>query len=153
MTTPRILRRAIPQLTATLAAAALLAALPLGARLSEGRLSLHDSIALAAQGADDAPGDDRGGDRPGKKAHKDKDTSGGEKHGKKRKGHKPAPPPSDGPVTAIKIERSTAGIEVSYSDGTREEIENGRYERKNAAGRTVEQRPATQADIDRLAAL
>lgn len=151
MTTPRILRRAIPQLTATLAAAALLATLPLDARLSDGRLSLHDSIALAAQGADDAPGDDQGGDRPGKKAHKDK--SGGDKSGKKRKGHKPTTTPSDGPVTAVKVERSAAGIEVSYSDGTREEIENGRYERKNAAGRTVEQRPATQADIDRLAAL
>lgn len=53
----------------------------------------------------------------------------------------------------VKAERSARGMEVTYADGTREEIENGRYERKNEAGRTVEQRPATQADIDRLSAL
>ncbi|WP_413872638.1 hypothetical protein [Albidovulum sp.] len=52
-----------------------------------------------------------------------------------------------------KIESSSAGIEVTYGDGSREEIEGGRYEMKNAAGRTVEERPATQADIDRLLAL
>ena len=36
------------------------------------------------------------------------------------------------------------------NDGTKEEIEDGRYERKDALGRTVEERPATQADVDRL---
>ena len=56
---------------------------------------------------------------------------------------------SDG-VGVSKIEVSSSGVEVEYSDGTKEEIENGRYERKNSAGRTVEERPATQADIDRL---
>ncbi len=44
-------------------------------------------------------------------------------------------------------------IEVTFADGTKEEIENGIFERKNAAGRTVEERPATQADFDRLAAI
>ena len=53
----------------------------------------------------------------------------------------------------LKLERSGTGIEVTYADGTREEIENGRYERKNSAGRTVEERPATQADVNRLSAL
>ncbi len=42
---------------------------------------------------------------------------------------------------------------MTYADGSREEIEGGRYERKNAAGRTIEERPATEADIDRLLAL
>jgi hypothetical protein len=51
---------------------------------------------------------------------------------------------------AARVEIGANGIEVVYSDGTKEEIENGRYQRKDAAGRTVEERPATQADIDRL---
>lgn len=53
----------------------------------------------------------------------------------------------------VRIEATQAGIEVSFSDGTQVEIQNGRYERKNALGRTVEERPATQADIDALNAL
>jgi len=52
-----------------------------------------------------------------------------------------------------KIEVSGDDIEVRYGDGTREGIENGRYERKDARGRTVEKRAATDADIDRLASL
>lgn len=60
---------------------------------------------------------------------------------------------SNGSVTVSKIEVSSAGVEVRYSDGTKEEIENGRYERKDAAGRTVEERPATQADLDRILSL
>ena len=49
--------------------------------------------------------------------------------------------------------RSLTETEVRYSDGTKEEIENGRYERKDANGRTVEERPATAADIARLSGL
>lgn len=56
-------------------------------------------------------------------------------------------------VIVSNIEVSSSGVEVRYSDGTREEIDNGRYEREDAAGRMVEQRPATQADIDRLMSL
>ncbi|UAB90929.1 hypothetical protein I5192_12950 [Ruegeria sp. SCSIO 43209] len=44
-------------------------------------------------------------------------------------------------------------MEVRYSDGTKEEIENGRYERKNAQNRTVEERAATGADVSRLRSL
>ncbi len=58
-----------------------------------------------------------------------------------------------GGQSVVKIESSASGIEVTYGDGSREEIENGRYEAKNSAGRTVVERPATQADIDRLNAL
>ncbi|OYX42343.1 MAG: hypothetical protein B7Z02_12440 [Rhodobacterales bacterium 32-67-9] len=60
---------------------------------------------------------------------------------------------ANGGVTVSKIEVSSSGVEVRYSDGTKEEIENGRYERKNAAGRTVEERRATQADLDRILSL
>ncbi|MFD1808374.1 hypothetical protein ACFSHQ_10270 [Gemmobacter lanyuensis] len=42
---------------------------------------------------------------------------------------------------------------MTYSDGSREEVESGVYERKDTTGRTVEERPATQADLDRLNAL
>lgn len=52
-----------------------------------------------------------------------------------------------------KFESSGSEIEAVFTDGTKVEIENGRYERKNAAGRTVEERRATQADIDQLMAL
>ena len=41
-------------------------------------------------------------------------------------------------------------IEVSTSDGGRIEIENGRFERKNAAGRTIEERPARASDFANL---
>ena len=43
-------------------------------------------------------------------------------------------------------------IEVEFPDGTKEEIEAGRFERKNALGRTIVERPATQADFARLRA-
>ena len=56
-------------------------------------------------------------------------------------------------VTVIKAEVSNRGIEIEYSDGTKEEIEGNRYERKNANGRTVEERPATDEDRRRLAEL
>jgi hypothetical protein len=63
------------------------------------------------------------------------------------------PPPADGTVRPVEIEHKVNGIEVEFSDGTKIEIENGRYERKNAAGRTVEERPATAADLAALRAL
>ncbi len=52
-----------------------------------------------------------------------------------------------------KVEISRNSIEVERADGSKEEIEDGRYERKDVFGRTVEERPATQADIDRLRGL
>ena len=48
------------------------------------------------------------------------------------------------------FERTAAGVEVIYSNGVKEEIENGRLEMKDAAGRTVIERPATQRDVARL---
>ena len=53
-------------------------------------------------------------------------------------------------VRAVKLERSASGVEVTYSNGVKEEIENGRFEQKDASGRTVIERPATAQDIARL---
>lgn len=52
-----------------------------------------------------------------------------------------------------KVEVSRRGIEVTYRNGAKEQIEGRWYERKDKTGRTVEERLATQADIDRLNAL
>ncbi|MCE6949696.1 hypothetical protein LAZ29_01975 [Cereibacter sphaeroides] len=49
-----------------------------------------------------------------------------------------------------KLEVSGANIEVTYTDGWREEIENGRYELKDDLNRTVIERPARRADRKRL---
>lgn len=103
-------------------------------------------------------GDDNGGDRgedddgdrddDGEDGGDDSDDDNGESSG------------SDGSTDGgtgesgvTKIEVSGSDVEVTFSDGTRQEIENGRFERKDMAGRTVEERPATQADLDRLLAL
>ena len=53
----------------------------------------------------------------------------------------------------VKIEVSHSGIEIYYADGSREEIENGVYERKNTNGKTIEKRRAKGADISRLRAI
>jgi hypothetical protein len=50
----------------------------------------------------------------------------------------------------VKVEQAAGGIEVTYSNGVREEIESGRFERKDASGRTVVERRATQADLARM---
>lgn len=54
------------------------------------------------------------------------------------------------PATGARVEISGNDIEVVHPDGTKEEIENGRFERKDVNGRTVVERPATDADVARL---
>lgn len=54
---------------------------------------------------------------------------------------------------AVKIELSGDDIEIEFADGTKQEIEAGRFERKNAEGDTVEERAATAADRGRLEAI
>lgn len=80
-----------------------------------------------------------------------------------------ATPPATAPATApapddnggrtqirvgrvVEIEQTATSIEVRYSRGWKEEIENGVYELKDPANRTVIERPATAADWDRLVA-
>jgi len=60
-------------------------------------------------------------------------------------------PPIEADV--VEVEREAGKIEVTYADGTSEEIENGVYERKNAADQKLLERPATDADIARIEAL
>lgn len=107
------------------------------------------------RGGDDRAGDDHGGDRArDDRSHDDRDD-GGRRHGRHHRNHKEKDDDRKGrehvdPATGIKVEVKGNQIEVSFPDGSKEEIESGRYERKNAQGRTVEERPATQADTERL---
>lgn len=52
-----------------------------------------------------------------------------------------------------KVEISDDKTEVTHPDGTKEEIEDGRLEVKDASGRTIVERPATAEDISRLQSL
>jgi hypothetical protein len=58
---------------------------------------------------------------------------------------------SGAPLRVVDFERTATGVEVTYSNGLREEIENGRFEQKDASGRTLIERPVTQADLARIA--
>lgn len=57
------------------------------------------------------------------------------------------------PQTGDRVEIDGNSIEVIHPDGTKEEIKNGVYEMKDARGRTIVERRATQADVDRLMAM
>lgn len=130
------------------------------------------------RGSDDGPGDDhgggRGGDdgRDGDRGGRGDDDGGRDDNGGRGRGRDDGPgddrdrhgrgrddrPSPTGPVGApggavSKVERSAAGFEVEYANGWKVEVENGRFEVKNPAGRTVEQRPATSADIARFRGL
>ncbi|MDQ1901633.1 hypothetical protein RAH32_14410 [Paracoccus sp. WLY502] len=98
------------------------------------------------RGSDDGPGDDHGGRGRGA------DDRGKDDHGRRSagRGGSVGTPPD---ATPARYERSDRGIEVTYSDGWREELENGRYELKDAQNRTVVERPATRQDYDRLGAI
>ena len=143
----------LSRLPATLAVAGMLAAAPLTLRHDpvSGAYALDHSTAEArrGRGSDDTHVDDNGGRKGGKGRD---DRKGDDRGGKKKRGGSTTTP-APGPVSVVKVERSLTETEVRYSDGTKEEIENGRYERKDANGRTVEERPATSADIARLSGL
>lgn len=108
---------------------------------------------------DDERDDDRDDDDERDERDDDRDDEGDDesddnsKRGGSNSSRSDAGSKSSGPVRVTKIETSANGVEVRYSDGTKEEIENGRYERKNAQNRTVEERPATGADLTRLRSL
>lgn len=109
------------------------------------------------RGGDDGPGDDHSGRDRGRGAD---DGAMGHDRGRGR-GRDDGPTgrdrsggigrPADG--TPVRLERSARGVEVTYADGWREELENGRYELKDAQNRTVVERPATQQDYNRLGAI
>ncbi|MDW6022398.1 hypothetical protein SAZ10_11600 [Mesorhizobium sp. BAC0120] len=57
------------------------------------------------------------------------------------------------PANGAKVEIAGSNIEVVHANGFKEELENGRYEKKDAAGKTIVERAATAADIKRLTAM
>lgn len=102
-------------------------------------------------GGDDHGGDDSGGDDNGDDSGDDSSDDGSDDGSQ---GGATGDGSSAGDAGQVaKIETSANGIEVTYADGSKEEVENGQYERKDSTGRTVEERAATQADLDRLSAL
>ncbi len=56
-------------------------------------------------------------------------------------------------ATITRIEVSSDGVRIRYSDGSSERIDRGFYEHKSADGRTIEKRRATGADVSRLRAI
>lgn len=139
----------------------------------DGVAKLRPAMAHAKDGdSDDGDDDD---DRSG--SDRDEDDGGrGRGRGRGRGGDDPdqatgnrgapaggdgcVPGASSGPSCAVpsrggvrRVEVSSGGIDVRYSDGARERIERGRYELRDAAGRTLERRRATGADVSRLRAL
>ncbi|MBC7141132.1 MAG: hypothetical protein H5U18_03070 [Rhodobacteraceae bacterium] len=162
-----------------LGTAAFITAMPFKIELgsADGIVTVKASQALAKSGDDDG-GDDKGGsggsgrdddddDNSGRGSSGDDDDDSSDDDSSDDDSDDDSSSSSDGSssssggaadgsgdgVSVSKIEVSSSGVEVRYSDGTKEEIEAGRYERKNSAGRTVEERPATQADIDRIMGL
>ncbi len=92
----------------------------------------------SGRGGDDDGGGDRsgrGGGDDGDDDHDDNDHDDGE--------HVNA-------ATGDRVEIDGSSIEVRHSDGTKEEIENGTYEMKDANGRSIVERPATAQDRARL---
>jgi hypothetical protein len=83
---------------------------------------------------DDGRGRGRGGDDRASDDHRGKSGRRGDERG----------------VAKAEIEGDK--IEVTFPDGTKQEIEDGRFEQKNAAGRTVVERPATPEDFSQLRA-
>lgn len=97
-------------------------------------------------GGDDRGGDDHGGSS-GRNDRGDDDHGGNS--GRDGRDDVAGDDRGDG---APKVEIEGDKIEITFADGTRQEIENGRFEQKNAAGRTVIERPATAIDFEQLRA-
>ncbi|UCI06462.1 hypothetical protein [Mesorhizobium sp. B1-1-8] len=56
-------------------------------------------------------------------------------------------------ATGDKVEVSASGIQVTHRNGMKEKIENGRFRMEDKFGRTIVERNATAADLDRLKSL
>lgn len=153
--------RKLGQLLSTVALATLISAAPYTPRFSaEGGLQLEPAYAFAksgkgksGSGRDDDDDDDRDDDDDDDRDDDDDDDDDRSSRSGSKKGSSQSGSTPTGSASITKVETTANGIEVRYADGTKEEIENGRYERKNAQNRTVEERPATGADISRLRSL
>ncbi|AZO58593.1 MAG: hypothetical protein EOQ55_15090 [Mesorhizobium sp.] len=56
-------------------------------------------------------------------------------------------------ATGDKVEVSANSIQVTHRNGMKESIENGRFRMEDKFGRTIVERKATVADLDRLKSL
>jgi hypothetical protein len=123
-------------------------------------------------GSDDGPGDDNGGDRDNDDDNDDNDDAddaaedaaddaedAAEEAAEKAKdaAEEAAEEAKEAqtrehvdPVSGAKVEVSPNSVEIVHPNGLKEELENGVYEMKDATGRTVVERQATQEDIDRV---
>ncbi len=118
-----------------------------------------DSSGSGSSGSDDSSSDDSSGRGSGDDSGGDSDNSGSgsddddDRQGRDRDrerdrdGKRKARAGRDSSPSA---EIRGAHIEVRYANGFKDEIENGVFERKDPAGRTVSRRPATDADRARL---
>ena len=96
------------------------------------------------RGGDDSGGDDNGG--RGRRRRRPRRRRRWRPQGRGRPRRPGSRACGDRRRRALGSSRSSgrrAGVEVTYSNGVKEEIENGRFEQKDAAGRTVIERPAT----------
>lgn len=158
------------RLAMLLGAAAIIAVLPVRSEWRGAMPTLSGIEAMAkggdssggdSSGSDDSGGDDSGSDDSGSdgSGSGSDDGRGGSDDGSSDdrnddSGRNGAVGGSAGGAGGVvKFEAFGTSVEVVYADGTKEEISGGRYERKNAAGRTVEERAATAADRARLMAL
>jgi len=168
------MKRLATRLLATTALGGLLVAAPVALEIDaqSGVIAVAPAVALAKDGEDNSgSGSDNSGsgsgsgsdrdrddDRSGSNSGSDDDDHDNSGHGSddddrdEDEDHAGRHGGNDDDDRGPKVEIFGDNIEITFADGTREEIENGVYERKNAAGRTVEERRATQADIDRLTA-
>jgi hypothetical protein len=104
-------------------------------------------------------GDDRGDD-DGRGRGRGGDDDAGDDHGRRGRGGDDHASDDHGGKSGrrgdhrggAKAEIEGDKIEVTFPDGTKQEIEDGRFEQKNAAGRTVVERPATPEDFSQLRA-
>ena len=110
----------------------------------------NDDNGGRGRGGDDKGDDDRGGDRG---RGRGSDDARNDDRGRGRGRDDGRNPGTVGDRTPARAESSSRGIEVTYADGWKEEVENGRYELKDAQNRTVVERAATRQDYDRLGAI
>ena len=102
-------------------------------------------------GHDDDSNDDRGGDDDGPD-HDSNDDRNSRSSSSSRSSRSSSSnySQSDRTGRVARAQRRGGNIEVRFVDGWKEEVENGRYELKDPAGRTVVERAATNADVSRL---
>ena len=107
------------------------------------------------RGGDDDGGDDGGGDAAAATAAAGTTTAARGGATATTAGRRPARAGGGrrgGGLRVVKVEQGAGVTEITYSNGVKEEIENGRYEHKTPPAGPWSQRPATQADLERIRA-